>query len=172
MRRPTLAVLATAVLTASSPLAAQSLTAGEGALQSAGAITVGALLGANFPMGDLEELSNVGLTFGAQGTYGLGVATLLGEVSYSNFTGRLVDGVEIPDQSAVAVGAGLRASIPLAGLYVGALASWWTDDVDEFDVVPMVGIHLGPADLGVRYKGLAGDAEWFALTGAVHFGLR
>jgi hypothetical protein len=95
----------------------------------------------------------------------------MAEVSFSNFTGKLENGVEFDDVSTFGFAAGARGAIPLAGLYAGGLAGYWTD-ADEFDIVPLVGIHLGPADVGVRYKGLLGDLDWFSITAAVHFRLR
>jgi hypothetical protein len=155
------------------------LTSGEGPIRSSGAITIAPFMGLNFPSGDLSRGSNTGLTFGVQGTWGLGVLALLAEASYSNFTGKRANGVEYNDFGTIEFAAGARAGIPLAGLYAGGLAGYWlsySSDIDEgwdeLDVVPIVGIHLGPADVGVRYKGLLGDLDWFAVTAAVHFRLR
>jgi hypothetical protein len=187
MHRSSSALLAAvaAILCATAPLAAQKLASGEdpprsgglrlvlgeGPIRSAGAVTIAPFMGLDFPGGDLADTSNTGLTYGIQGTYGLGVLALMAEVSYSNFTGKLQNGIEFDDVSTFGFAAGARAAVPLAGLYAGGLAGYWTD-ADEFDLVPLVGIHVGPADVGVRYKGLLGDLDWFAITLAVHFRLR
>ena len=195
MHRSTSALLAAvvAILCSAAPLAAQKLassespprsggprlTSGEGPIRSSGAITVAPFMGLNFPSGDLSRRSNTGLTFGVQGTWGLGVLALMAEASYSNFTGKLENGIEFEDFSTVEFAGGARAGIPLAGLYAGGLAGYflsYSNEIDEggdeFDLVPIVGIHLGPADVGVRYKGLLGDLDWFSITAAVHFRLR
>jgi hypothetical protein len=182
-----------AILWAAPPLAAQQLgssespprssgprlTSGENPIRRSGAVTLAPFMGLNFPSGDLSRRSNTGLTFGVQGTWGLGALALMAEASYSNFTGKLENGVEYEDFSTFEIAGGARAGIPLAGLYAGGLAGYWLsyyseidEGGDEFDVVPIVGIHLGPADVGVRYKGLLGDLDWFAITAAVHFRLR
>jgi hypothetical protein len=155
------------------------LTSGEGPIRSSGAITLGPFMGLNFPSGDLSRRSNTGLTFGVQGTWGLGVLALMAEASYTNFTGKLENGIEFEDFFTIEFAGGARAGIPLAGLYAGGLAGYFLSfypGIDEgggeFDLVPIVGIHLGPADVGVRYKGLLGDLDWFAITAAVHFRLR
>lgn len=157
-----------AILVSTAPLAAQGLTAGEGPLRSSGSFTVGPVASINFPVGDFGDVVGTGFTLGGQATYGLGVVTLLGEMSYSSFSGENNFG----SQGTLAFDAGARVGIPLAGLYAGGVAGFWTGDVDEFDIVPMVGLHLGPVDLNARYKGLFGDGDWFALGGAVHFRLK
>lgn len=187
MHRSSSALLAAvaAILCLATPLAGQKLpsseppprsgglrlTSGEGPIRSSAAVTIAPFMGLNFPSGDLGDVSNTGLTFGVQGTYGLGVMALMAEASFSNFTGKLENGIEFDDVSTFGFAAGARAAIPLAGLYAGGLAGFWTD-ADEFDLVPMAGIHLGPADVGVRYKGLLGDLDWFSITAAVHFRMR
>jgi hypothetical protein len=157
-----------AILMTTAPLAAQGLTSGEGPLRSAGSITVGPVASINLPVGSFDDAVGTGFTIGGQATYGLGVVTLLGEVTYSSFTGEN----NLGSVGTAAFDAGARVSIPLAGLYAGGVAGFWTGDVDEFDIVPMVGLHLGPLDLNARYKGLFGDADWFAFGGAVHFRLK
>lgn len=195
MHRSSSALLAAvvAILWAAAPLAAQQLgssespprssgprlTSGEDPIRRSGAVTLAPFMGLNFPSGDLSRRSNTGLTFGVQGTWGLGVLALMAEASYSNFTGKLENGIEYEDFGTIEFAGGARVPIPLAGLYAGGLAGYWISyysDIDEggdeFDVVPIVGIHFGPADVGVRYKGLLGDLDWFSITAAVHFRLR
>jgi hypothetical protein len=157
-----------AILVSTAPLAAQGLTAGEGPLRSSGALTVGPVASINLPVGDFGDVVGTGFTLGAQVTYGLGVVTLLGEMNASSFTGKN----NLGSRGTLAFDAGARVGIPLAGLYAGGVAGYWNRDVDEFDIVPLVGLQLGPLDLNVRYKGLFGDADWFALGGAVHFRLK
>jgi hypothetical protein len=170
MRRPLSALSAAlaAILVSAAPLAAQGITSGEGPLRSAGALTLGPFLSLNLPVGSFADVVGTGFTIGAQATYGLGVVTLLGELSQTALSGKN----NLGSRSSLAIDAGARVSIPLAGLYAGGVAGFWTGDVDEFDIVPMVGLHLGPVDLNARYKGLLGDGDWFALGGAVHFRLK
>jgi hypothetical protein len=170
MRRLLSAVRAAlaAILVSAAPLAAQLVTSGEGPLRSSGALTLGPVIGVNLPVGSFSDVAGTGFTIGGQATYGLGVATLLGEVSYSSFTGKN----NLGSRGTVAYAAGARVGLSLAGLYAGGVAGFWTDDVDEFDIVPLVGVHLGPLDLNARFKGIFGDADWFAFGGAVHFRLK
>jgi hypothetical protein len=156
------------ILVSTAPLAAQLVTSGEGPLRSSGALTIGPVAGINFPVGSFSDVVGTGFTIGGQATYGLGVVTLLGEVSYSSFSGKN----NLGSQGTAAFDAGARVGILLAGLYAGGVAGFWTGDVEEFDIVPLVGLHLGPLDLNARYKGLFGDGDWFALGGAVHFRLK
>ena len=170
MRRPPsiLIAIATALLASSAPLSAQGLTVGEGPLRSSGALTLGPVAAVNFPTGDAGDVFSTGFTIGAQGTYGLGVVALLGEITYNTLGD---DGVGSAD--GVAFDAGARLSIPLGGLYAGGVAGLWTGDFDsDFDIVPLIGLHLGPVDVEARYKGLVGDADWFSIGGAVHFRLK
>lgn len=170
MRRlsPVLPAALAAILVSAAPLAAQLVTSGEGPLRSSGALTLGPIVDVTLPVGSFADVVGTGFTLGGQATYGLGVVTLLGEVSYSSFSGKN----NLGSRGAVAYDAGARVGILLAGLYAGGVAGYWTGDVDEFDIVPLVGLHLGPLDLNARYKGLFGDADWFALGGAVHFRLK
>lgn len=157
-----------AILVSTAPLAAQIVTSGEGSLRSSGALTLGPVVGINFPVGSFSDVVGTGFTIGGQATYGLGVVTLLGEMNVSAFPGKN----NLGSRSTLAFAAGARFGVPLAGLYVGGVAGFWNRDVDEFDIVPLVGLQLGPLDLNARYKGLFGDADWFALGGAVHFRLK
>lgn len=161
------------------PSSGRGLTSGEGPIRSSGAIAIAPMIGVNFPSGDLGRRSNTGLTFGVQGTWGLGALAVMAEASYSNFTGKAEAGVEYDDFFTIEFAGGARVGIPVAGLYAGGVAGYWLSyypDIDEgggeVDVVPMVGIHLGPVDVGVRYKGLLGDLDWFAIRAAVHFRIR
>jgi hypothetical protein len=170
MRRPgsVLPAALAAILVSTAPLDAQLLTSGEGPLRSSGALTLGPVVSINFPVGDFGDVVGTGFTVGAQVTYGLGAVTLLGEMSSSGFTGKN----NLGSRGTLAFNAGARVGIPLAGLYAGGVAGYWNRDVDEFDLVPLVGLQLGPLDLNARYKGLFGDADWFAVGVAVHFRLK
>ena len=97
-----------AILVSTAPLAAQGLTAGEGPLRSSGALTVGPVASINLPVGDFGDVVGTGFTLGAQVTYGLGVVTLLGEMSYSSFTGKN----NLGSQGTFAFDAGARVGIP------------------------------------------------------------
>jgi hypothetical protein len=164
---------AAAIAVASAPLTAQGLTAGEGPLRGSDALTIGPVASVNLPVGEFGNVASTGFSIGAQGTYGLGVVTLLGEVTYDVFGGYTYEGIPYDDFTGFAYDVGARVSLPIsAGLYAGGVAGFWTGDLDEFDVVPLVGIHLGPVDMNGRYKGLFGDADWFAISGAVHSRLK
>lgn len=163
-----LGLAAVAFTLATSTATAQGLTAGEGALRKQGVLTVGPLIGINFPVGDLGDVASTGFTFAGQVTYGITAVTLLGEAGYTSFSGRN----NLSSVGSFSFGAGARIPIPLLGFYAGGVAEYYTGDLEEFDILPLVGIHFGPFDLGVRYKGLFGDADWIGLTGAVHFRLK
>ena len=169
--------LAAATLAAAMPLSAQGLTKGEGALRAQGALTVGPVGSINMPVGDSDEGFNTGFTIGAQATYGLGVVALIGEVTYNSIAAdEEFFGVDVDGADGMALDAGARVGMPIGtslGLYAGAVAGVWMGDFDDdFDIVPLVGIQLGPVDLEARYKGLVGDADWFSVGAAVHFRIK
>jgi hypothetical protein len=163
MHRRTSALLAALLVTAA-PLAAQKLTSGEGPLRTKGAVTVGPVGSFNF--GTSDGTGN-GFTLGGQATYGLGVVALIGEITYNPIS---VDGGG--DANGVAFDAGARVALPVVGLYAGGVTGYWSGDLDDFDVVPLVGFQLGPVDLEARYKGLFGDADWFSIGATVHFRIK
>ena len=179
VRSSILIAAAAAITVSSAPLAAQGLTTGEGPLRSQGALTIGPVASINFPTGDTGDFFETGFTLGVQGTYGLGAIALLGEVTYNSLGGKTVDGIEgfdSGDANGFAIDAGARTGLPIGqklGLYVGGVTGFWFGDFDDdFDIVPLVGIQLGPVDIEGRYKGLIGDADWFSVGGAVHFRLK
>jgi hypothetical protein len=164
--RTILAAAAVLAATASTPAMAQGIAMSESSLASKGALSLGPIGGIAIPTGDVSDVLSTGWMLGGQGTYGLGMLSLLGEVGVTKF------GAEVDGASADAVwnfGAGAR--LALGPIYVGGLASYYSENVD-FELVPMAGIYLGPIDIGARYVGLVSDAQWFAVTAAVHFRLR
>jgi hypothetical protein len=161
-----------AFLLLGSTLQAQSTS--EATLQQKGTNSIGPIAALNFPSGDLADVTgDIGWGIGVQATHGRGFLTLVGEAGYDGFGG---DEFEFEGQTfetgsiGVWHGAvGARATV--GPVYVGGLVGYWGGDgVEDFDVIPMVGLHLWKIDVGARYKGLFGDADWFAVTGAIHFG--
>ena len=151
-----LAVLAAAFLLAV-PIAAQAQS------------SFAPMVSANVPTGAFADTYKTGWGLGAQYTRGNGLLTFVGEVGYSAFSkdssGTYGGGTD--DLGVWNFAAGVRGSI--GPLYVGGLASYFTE-VDEFDIVPVVGFHILMLDLGFRYKGLIGDADWFGVSLGFHFG--
>jgi hypothetical protein len=65
-------------------------------------------------------------------------------------------------------GFGAGARLGIGPLNFGALGSYHTE-IDEFDVIPLVGVNIWKLDVALRYKGLFGDADWVGLTAAILF---
>jgi hypothetical protein len=164
-------VLAATLLLAST-LQAQSRS--EATLQKQGANSIGPIAALNFPSGDLADVTgSIGWGLGVQATHGRGFLTLVGEAGYDGFSGEEYDfeGETFETESTGLWHGALGARATVGPVYVGGLAGYWGGDgIEDFDIVPMVGLHLWKIDVGARYKGLFGDADWFAVTGAIHFG--
>lgn len=140
-------------------------------LQKKGSASIAPIGFINLGASDFGAFFNNGWGAALQGTLGRGVFTLLGEAGYDSFG--VLDGIE--DENPFSAGdlgiwhfaGGLRTT--LGPIYVGGLAGYWTE-VDEFDVVPMAGLHIWKFDIGARYKGLLGDGDWLALGVGIHIG--
>lgn len=154
-----LAALAAALVTA--PVAAQSKSKSG----------FGPVVGLNLPAGDFGDFYNTGWTAGLQHVKGTGFGSLMAEATFNGFSYQddINDVSDIFDDNLEAWGFGLGPRFALGPLNVGALGSYHTD-MDEFDVIPLATINVWKLDLGVRYKGLFGDFDWFGVTAAIHFG--
>jgi hypothetical protein len=172
MRSSTSAIVVAASLLVASTLQAQSTS--EATLQKKGVNSIGPIAAINFPTSDLSDItSSIGWGIGVQATHGRGFLTLVGEAGYDAFGGEdySIGGVDFEGETIGVWHGALGARATIGPIYAGGLAGYWGgDDVEDFDVIPMVGLHLWKIDLGARYKGLFGDADWFAVTGAFHFG--
>lgn len=165
------AAAAASVLVASN-LHAQSTS--EATLQKKGTNSIGPIAAINFPSSDLADATGgIGWGLGVQATHGRGLLTLVGEAGYDYFSGEdfTFEGQDFEGESVGVWHGALGARVTLGPIYAGGLAGYWGGDgVEDFDIIPMVGLHLWKIDVGARYKGLFGDADWFAVTGALHFG--
>ena len=154
MRRSSLTLLALTTL-AAVPAAAQT--------------GFGPVVGVNVASGSFGNYYGTGWTLGAQYIKGLPFGSLMLEATYNGFS----IGDELPTAGAYTdditlwgFAAGPRLGI--GPLNFGALGSYHTE-IDEFDVIPLVGINIWKLDVALRYKGLFGDAEWVGLTAAILF---
>jgi hypothetical protein len=173
VRRAALAA-SLALAASAASLAAQTPVQKEGTLLKEKVVTVGPVVGIAFPTGDFGDVVGTGFMLAGQGTYGYkGKVTFLGEVGVTIFGGddTIIDGQEVDVDGPTAIHFAAGARVPLGPVYVGGLAGYWTD-VDDFDLVPLVGIHFGTFDIGARYNGLIGDGDWLTITGALHFRIR
>jgi hypothetical protein len=157
-----------------SALTSSATAQSQAQLQGKGVTSIGPIAALNFPSSALSDVtSSVGWGVGVQGTLGRGFLTVVAEGGYDRFMG---DEFEIEGETFQADDVGvwhgaLGARATVGPIYAGGLAGYWGGDgVEDFDVIPMVGLHLWKIDVGARYKGLFGDADWFAITGAFHFG--
>jgi hypothetical protein len=162
-------VLSLALLALPAAVSAQT----QADLQAKGSASLGPIASLNFPTGDFGSVTGgIGWGVGLQGTVGRGILTLVAEGGYDSFNGEIeIDGDAVEtDDYGIWHGA-VGARVTLGPIYAGGLAGYWGGDgIEDFDVMPMVGLHLWKIDVGARYKGLLGDADWFAITGAIHFG--
>lgn len=151
-----LALLATALIVAA-PTAARAQT------------SFAPMVSVNIPSGDFADGLKTGWGVGGQFTKGNGLLTFVAEVGYNSFSRDTV-GTGGYASDALGIwnfGAGLRGSI--GPLYVGGIASYFSE-IDQFDLVPVVGFHILMLDIGVRYKGLLEDADWVGVSVGFHFG--
>jgi hypothetical protein len=152
-----IATLATMVVAA--PAIAQSKTG------------FGPVVGINATTSSFGDYYGVGWMVGGQFVKGTGFGSVMFEVTYNGFS---IDdelpgeGTDFSDDVNI-WGFGLGPRFALGPFHVGALAAYYTE-VDDFDIVPLASINIWKLDLGARYKGLLGDADWFGLTLSFHFG--
>src|SRR5262245_46753493 len=149
------------------PLHAQDTSEKEDQAKGSRAFRIfGAL---NFPASDLGDQASTGWGFGGQFIRGQGAFALFGEVGYDHFG--LEDAIEGASYGADVnpwhFGGG--AKIAVWRINLAGLVGYWTD-VEDFDIMPIVGIRIWKLQAGVRYKGLLGDADWIALTAGFTFG--
>jgi hypothetical protein len=166
MKRVALLLLAAL---AAAPLHAQDTSEQEDQVKGARSFRIfGAL---NFPTSNLGDAASTGWGFGLQFTQGQGKFALFGEVGYDHFG---VEGVE--DVEGVDYGSDVNpwhfgggAKLAVWRINVAGLAGYWTD-IEDFDIVPIVGMKIWKLQAGLRYKGLLGDGDWIALTVGFGFG--
>jgi hypothetical protein len=148
-------------------LTAVALTA-LAAAPSAAQTGFGPVVGINLPAGSLDAYGN-GWTVGAQYIKGLPFGSLQFEATYNGF-GLDTDLPDLEDfdddLNLFGFAAGPRLGI--GPFNFGALGSYHTE-IDEFDVIPLVGINIWKLDVALRYKGLFGDADWVGVTAAILF---
>ena len=163
-----LSALAVSLLALPAGLAAQT----SAQLQQNGVTSLGVVGAFNVPVGDLGDITDPGWGVYAQGTAGKGILTLVAEGGYDKLSAKdfEIGGEPVTGESLDAWHAALGARFTLGPIYAGGLAGYWFNDVDEFDVVPMIGLHVWKLDIGARYKGLFGDFDWIGITAGIHFG--
>jgi hypothetical protein len=151
-----LALLATALLVAA-PATAQAQS------------SFAPMVSVNVPTGTFADAFKTGWGLGAQFTKGNGLMTFVAEAGYNAFSRDTIGtgGYATDDLGVWNFGAGLRASI--GPLYAGGVASYFTE-IDEFDIIPVVGFHILMLDIGVRYKGLLENSDWVGVSVGFHFG--
>ncbi len=156
IRRSFLTALALATL-AAAPAAAQT--------------GFGPVVGLNVASGSFSDTFGTGWTLGAQYIKGLPFGSLMFEATYNGFgiddeLPNLDDFDFTDDITLWGFAAGPRLGI--GPFNFGALGSYHTE-IDEFDVIPLMGINIWKLDIALRYKGLFGDADWVGVTAAILF---
>ncbi|HKP27816.1 MAG TPA: hypothetical protein VJU15_00340 [Gemmatimonadales bacterium] len=157
---------------AAAPLHAQTQDTAEKEDQAKGARSFRVFGALNFPTSDTGDAASTGWGLGLQFTRGQGAFALFGEVGYDHFG---IEGVEgLPpgtdygtDLNPWHFGGG--AKVAVGPINVAGLVGYWTD-IEDFDLVPIVGVKIWRLQTGVRYKGLFGDGDWIALTVGFGFG--
>ena len=156
---------------AATPLHAQAQDTSEKDDQAKGSRSFRIFAALNFPTSDLGDAASTGWGFGGQLIRGQGAFALFGEVGYDHFGVDVPEGV--PEDSYGSdfnpwhLGGG--AKLAVGPINVAGLVGYWSD-VEDFDVVPIVGIKVWRLQLGARYKGLLGDGDWIALTAGFRLG--
>lgn len=139
------------------------------ATPAAGQTGFGPVAGVNVAADEFSKYYGTGWTLGAQYIKGLPFGSLMFEASYNGFSisGDLPD-LEDFDDDLNLWGFAAGPRLGLGPFNVGALGSYHTE-IEEFDVIPLVGINVWKLDVALRYKGLLGDADWVGLTAAILF---
>lgn len=139
------------------------------AAPAAGQTGFGPVVGINVASGSFADYYGTGWTLGAQYIKGLPFGSLMFEASYNGFSiGDDLPDLEDFDDDLNLWGFAAGPRLGLGPFNVGALGSYHTE-IDEFDVMPLVGINVWKLDVALRYKGLLGDADWVGLTAAILF---
>lgn len=123
----------------------------------------------DMPTGDLEDVAELG--YGVYGRVDRSLAPLINssfQVEMNRFTGQdLPGGGQVEDFTSWGFLTG--ASVKFLGMLNGGLLVGYYTEVDEFDLVPFLGMRFGLIDAGLQYK-MLGDAQWFGLKAGVSFG--
>lgn len=128
--------------------------------------TIGARGKLLFPTGDFNDEVKTGWGAAAVGDFTLiPLIKLRGEVGYNHFDGEEVAGGQaLEDRNIWNFGIGGRLQLPI--IYVSLDGMYYTD-IDEFSVLPGLGLRFLFLDVGARYK-WTGE-NWFEVFGGVAF---
>ena len=128
--------------------------------------TIGARGKLLLPTGDFDREVTTGWGAAAVGDFTLiPLIKLRGEVGYNHFDGEDPDGDQVyEDRDIWNFGIGGRLQLPIVYL---SLDGMYFTDIDEFSVLPGLGLRFLFLDLGARYK-WTGE-NWFEVFGGVAF---
>ena len=128
--------------------------------------TIGARGKLLIPTGDFNDEVTTGWGVAGTGDFTLiPLVKLRGEVGYNHFDGEEPDGDRtFEDRDIWNFGIGGRLQLPI--VYFSLDAMYYTD-IDEFSVLPGLGLRFLFLDLGARYKW--SGANWFEVFGGVAF---
>ena len=118
------------------------------------------------PTGDFDDVVKSGWGAAAVGDFTLiPLVKLRGEVGYNHFDGEDADGAQTyEDRNIWNFGIGGRLQLPIVYL---SLDGMYYTDIDEFSVLPGLGLRFLFLDVGARYK-WTGE-NWIEVFGGVAF---
>ena len=118
-----------------------------------------------FPTGDFSEKAETGWGLAATGDFTLiPLLKLRGEAGYNKFGGKEVAGGQLKDLDIWSFMIGARLQLPI--IYFSLDGAYYTE-IDEFSLLPGLGLRFLFLDVGGRYK-WTGE-NWFEVFGGVSF---
>jgi hypothetical protein len=118
-----------------------------------------------FPTGDFSDEAETGWGLAATGDFTLiPLVKLRGEAGYNKFGGKEVEGDQHEDLNIWSFMIGARLQLPI--IYFSLDGAYYTE-IDEFSLLPGLGLRFLFLDVGGRYK-WTGE-NWFEVFGGVSF---
>ncbi len=118
-----------------------------------------------FPTGEFADSTDTGWGLAATGDFTLiPLLKLRGEAGYNSFSGKTEGEVQHPDLDIWSFLIGARLQLPI--IYFSLDGGYYTE-LDEFSLLPGLGLRFLFLDVGGRYK-WTGE-NWFEVFGGVSF---
>jgi len=117
------------------------------------------------PTGDFEKVAETGWGLAATGDFTLiPLLKIRGEAGYNSFGGKTEGEVQYPDLDIWSFLIGARLQLPI--IYFSLDGGYYTE-LDEFSLLPGLGLRFLFLDVGGRYK-WTGE-NWFEVFGGLSF---
>jgi hypothetical protein len=118
-----------------------------------------------FPTGDFSDVAETGWGLAATGDFTvIPLIKIRGEAGYNSFGGKIDGLTNYDDWNIWSFMIGARLQLPI--IYFSLDGAYYTE-IDEFSLLPGLGLRFLFLDVGARYKW--NDANWFEVFGGVSF---